>query len=283
MAKLTEQLDGMLVEVQLPHLFSKMKVSIDGREMAVGNRMKSLNICTIPYDGSEVVVTLKQTMLPPGFEFSVAKDGKVLVSRAVWHSGKEMDERLANLPKWMFVFPMAAGAPIFLHGLFPAAAGALGAWLGYKILTSFFHDRRKLIGLGILNIAATYLLTFALVYGFMQGFREAGWLSHNEDYVRSTVEKTNATLPVKVDELTTLRRASYEKDTVTLSYTIEPLDLSTFDEQLFQTNIHRLMKQTACTDKETRILLKNGYWVRYAFTSDNVPLGAVKFSKADCP
>jgi len=282
MAKLTEQLDGMLVEVQLPHLFSKMKVSIDGREMGVGTRTKNVHTCTIPYDAAQIEVTLKQSTLPPGFEFSVARDGVVLVSRPVWQSGKEMDARLANLPKWMFVFPIAAGAPIFVHGLLPSAVGALGAWLGYKILIWCLNDRRKLIGFGILNIAVTYLLTFAVAYGLLQGLRQAGWLAHDEGYVRSTVEKTNATLPIKVDKLTTLRHASYEKDTVTLTYTIEPLDLSTFDKGIFQINIGRLMKPTACTDNETHLLLKNGYWIRYAFTSNGVPLGAVKYSKLDC-
>lgn len=282
MAKVLETVEGMDIEIDLPRLFSKMKVSIDGREVGVGVKTKGVHACSVRHENADIVVTLKQKMVPSGFELSIAKNGQVVVSKAIEFSGKEMDPRLADIPKWMFVFPVLAGAPIFLHGLIPSGVGAIGAAICYKIVANYKDDRRKLFVFAITTIVITYALIWALVGGFYQGLLRMGWLSHNEDYLRSTVERTNAELPLKVDEITTATRASYQKDTLILHFTLEPVDLANFDNDMFLANLDAPLKAQTCTDPEMKLMLKNDYWLRYEYASGQVALGSVSVSKADC-
>lgn len=282
MAKVTELVEGQYFEIKLPNLFSKMKVSIDGRETAVGVKAKGVHNASFSHAGAQFVVSLKQKAFPTGYEFAISKNGTVLVSKLLSYAGKEMDARLASIPKWMFAFPVLAGAPVFLHGLIPTGVGAAGGAIGYKIVTSFQNDRPKLFLFGVVNIAATWALVFLLVGGFYKGLLQLGWLQHNEDYLKSTVEKTNAQLPIQVDQFTILQRASSEGDTLTLTYALGPLDLATFDKEAFLDNMRGLLTKNSCTDKDLKLLLKNGYWVRYRYLASSVELGSVLVSGEAC-
>lgn len=282
MAKVLESVQGMDIEIDLPRLFSKMKLSIDGREVGVGVKSKGVHTCSVHQDGAEIVVTLKQRTIPVGFDLSIARNGEVVVSKAIELSGKEMDSRLADIPKWMFTFPILAGAPIFLHGLIPSGIGAIGAAICYKIVANYKDDRRKLFVFSITTIVVTYALILALVGGFYRGLLQMGWLAHNEDYLRETVKQTNAGFPLKVDQVTTATYASYQKDTLILHFTIESVDLENFDSETFLANLTIPVKAQACTDPEVKLMLKNDYWLRYDYTSGPVALGSVRVSKADC-
>lgn len=279
MAAVTERIQERTIEIKLPGLFSKMKVSLDGREMGVGVKSaKNTHSCTIHDSGSEFVVTLVEKILISGYELVIAKDGAVVVSRLVSRSGKELDARLGETPKWLFAFPFLAGAPIVLGGLIPALIGGAGAALGYKLLASFQGDRRKLIGLSILNIALTWTLIWFAVVGFSAGMLKAGWLRHNKAFIESTVEKTNAELPVKVDDYTTLTHARNVEDTLILSYTLTSLDPSTLDFLQLKSNV----APGTCADETMNEILRNGYWLRYEYVFEGSVVGLFDLSASDC-
>lgn len=279
MATVTERIDGTSIEVKLPGLFSKMKVSFDGREMGIGAKTaKRTKSCTVDYYGAEFVVTLVERTVPAGFDLTIARNGAVVVSRMVTRSGKEIDARLGGIPKWMFTFPVLAGTPIFLHGLIPGAIGGAGAAIGYKIVATFRDDRRKLFIWGILNIVATWTLVWFAVVGFAMGMVKMGWLRHNEEYIQSTVEKTNAELPIQVDEYTTLTHSRYVEDTLILSYTVVSLDPASIDFDTLKSQL----KPTTCADEVMNEIVRNGYWLRYEYVADGAAFGKVDISEADC-
>lgn len=279
MATVTERIDGTSIEVKLPGLFSRMKVSFDGRELGVGAKSaKRTQSCSVEYYGAEFVVTLVEKTVPAGFDLTIARNGAVVVSRMVSRSGKEIDARLGGIPKWMFAFPILAGAPIVLHGLIPGAIGGAGAALGYKIVATHRNDRRKLLTFGILNIVATWTLIWFVVVGFAMGMVKMGWLRHNEEYLESTVEKTNVDLPMQVDEYTTLTHSRYVDDTLILSYTIASLDPASID---FDTLKSQLQPST-CGDEVMSEIIRNGYWLRYEYVADGSAFGKVDISEADC-
>ena len=281
MAKISEKIDDLNFEIQLPGLFSKMKVSIDGREVAVGSRSKGGRTASFAFEDNRYEVRLK-TRFPEGYTFSLSKNEVERVSRPITKFGVAVDPRLANVPKWMFVFPILSGIPIFLHGLLPAGIGALGAGVAYKIVASYQADRKKLVVLGIVNVLATYGILALALWAFGMGMVQLGWMKHNVDYLKSSVEKTNKALPLKLDPLTTLKLATYEKDTLTLHYTVEPLDLVRFDRDAFLAKMRATLVAASCKDENTRNLLKNDFWVEYKYTSNSFLLGSVKVSEADC-
>jgi len=282
MAKFRKKIENADFEIKLPSIFSKMKVTIEGRDVSVGKKNKKVHTSEFEQEGSKYLITLKQRPMPLGFDVEIQKDGSSILRQAITGSGKEIDPNLLDLPKWMYAIPILSGAPIFIGGAIPALVGVLGSATGYNVLSAFQDNRKKLILFGILNIVATYLILIVALIGFNRGMYEAGYMSHNKDILKSVVDKTNENLPIKIDDITTLQKATYEEDTLILHYNLFPLDTNQFNNKQFKSAMEPNLIQAACADPQMKTLMKNKFWIKYAYHSNKSPLGHIAVSKSKC-